>query len=217
MRLSILLSVIVLLGAGCTDAPTGVPMETATPGDSTAVPPPGTSITEFPPIPEWEAAEEARIAQERDSSVAVLDSLREEWNRLGGVITGANPLLLYCAPMQYEADVKVIGPSGGSITVGQHKIVIPKGALSEAVVITAEAPVSLVVSVRLSPHGLRFAKPLTLTMSYAHCNRPSLLSERVAYTDELFNVLEWPASQDRTKYERVDVVIDHFSRYAVAY
>jgi hypothetical protein len=210
MRLTRFFAGVLLLAAGCSDAPTAVPIDDT-------LPPSGISTTEWPPLKEWEQSEKDRVEQEKDSSQAVYDSLKIEWTSLGEQYLDGNPLLLYCEPLQYAAEVKVIGPAGGDLSIGPHKLHIPKGALQETVVITGEMPVSLAVSVRLSPHGLRFAQPPLLTLSYDHCNRPSIFSERVAYVDELFNVLEWPTSQDDVKYARVHAYIDHFSRYAVAY
>lgn len=215
MRSPIIVAAILLLAA-CSDAPTGV-VDTGAPIDSVTVPPPGTATTEWPPLQEWEEAEKERVSQAKDSSQAVYDSLKIEWERLNEQYLDGNPLLLYCAPLQYASNVKVIGPSGGEMSIGPHKLSIPKGALAATVVITGEMPVSLAVSVRLSPHGLRFLVPASLTLDYDHCKRPSILSERVAYVDELFNVLEWPSSQDDLKYAKVHARIDHFSRYAVAY
>ena len=212
-----LVSLLAAVVTACSDAPTAAPTEPAVPEDSVTVPPPGTSTTEWPPLQEWEEAEKNRVKQAKDSSQAVYDSLKIEWEFLNEQYPDGNPLLLYCDPLQYASDVKVIGPDGGDMSIGPHKLRIPKGALTETVVITGEMPVSLSVSVRLSPHGIRFLAPVSLTLDYDHCNRPSILSERVAYVDELFNILEWPQSQDDAKYAKVHALIDHFSRYAVAY
>jgi hypothetical protein len=78
-------------------------------------------------------------------------------------------------------------------------------------------PVSLAVSVRLSPHGLVFAKQPKLTLSYKHCMRPTDYREQVAYTDESLNPLEFPRSFDWTLDGLIDAWLDHFSRYAVCY
>ena len=45
-------------------------------------------------------------------------------------------------------------PEGGTITVGSHRLVIPRGALERKVQITAEQSTGRVNSVRFSPEGL---------------------------------------------------------------
>jgi hypothetical protein len=171
---------------------------------------------------QWERSEQERVRQEAARSLAAADSLASvaaSRGLLGGVtdlLNGATGLLL-CRPLTYSGNVGVIGPEGGSLTIGQHRLVIPPGALDRPVVITGEIPVSLSVGVRLSPHGLRFRRQATLTLDYSHCLLPMLLRESVAYTDEELNVLEWPRSVDRTRAGEVDAYIDHFSRYVVAY
>ncbi|HZN96666.1 MAG TPA: hypothetical protein VFB61_02965, partial [Gemmatimonadales bacterium] len=93
---------------------------------------------------------------------------------------------------------------------------IPRGALSSRVTITVEQVTGPVNSVRLSPEGLQFARPVRLTLEYRNC-AATRLRKRVAYTDELLRILEMPSSEDYPKYDYVTGEIDHFSRYAVAY
>jgi hypothetical protein len=125
-------------------------------------------------------------------------------------------VLVLCEPQQYVSATKRIGPEGGSVRFGKHRLEIPRGALTSRVTIRAEQVTGFVNSVRLSPEGLRFAKPARLTLEYDNC-ASTQLSKRVAYTDELLRVLEMPVSEDYPKYEYVTGEIDHFSRYAVAY
>ena len=124
---------------------------------------------------------------------------------------------LMCDPLQYTGDVKIVGPEGAEMSIGPHKLRIPPGALTERVVITGVMPVSLLVSVELSPHGLQFAPGVTLDLSYKHCDQPAGYEYRVAYIDANGNVLEWPVSTNYSQYGEVQAEIDHFSRYAVAY
>jgi hypothetical protein len=124
--------------------------------------------------------------------------------------------LLTCSPQPYAQTTAVVGPSGGTIVVGAHKLTIPAGALSSPVTITAEQMRGTVNSVRLQPAGLRFAKPATLTLSYSNCLLPPL-SRRVVYTDEQLRILELIPSLDLRLSRSVNGSILHFSRYAVAY
>jgi len=133
-----------------------------------------------------------------------------------GTISQIAPELLTCKAQSYVVAEKIIGPRGGSLRIGRHRLEIPRGALASKVRITGEQVSGSVNSVRLSPEGLHFAKPARLTLSYDNCASVRLL-KRVAYTSELLRILEVPPSEDYPEYEYVTGAIDHFSRYAVAY
>lgn len=201
-RFSILLTFV--LAAACSDAPTG--------GEPLAV-------SDLQRLARVQAEEEQRVALVAAESERALDSLRVQFSLLGtvGDLTRRVTGLLYCEPQPYVATVQVMGPEGGVIRVGQHSLVVPRGALTQPTVITAERPVSLAATVRFSPHGLRFQRSAGLTMDYSHCDGLLFLRKRIAYTDEQLNILEWPFSFDDASNERVQGKIDHFSRYAVAY
>jgi hypothetical protein len=124
--------------------------------------------------------------------------------------------LLLCSPQPYAITKETIGPSGGALKVGSHSLVIPKGALSEKVVITAEQIRGSTNSIRFSPEGLRFQKPAVLTMNYQNCALV-LLQKKIVYATEKLKILEVLTSLDLFKSKTVTAPIDHFSRYAVAY
>ncbi len=124
--------------------------------------------------------------------------------------------LLTCSPQPYAQTRAVVGPAGGTIIVGAHRLTIPAGALAAPVAITAEQVRGTTNSVRLQPAGLKFAKPATLTLSYRNCLLPPL-TKRVVYTDEQLRILEVIPSLDLRLTWSVNGTIRHFSRYAVAY
>jgi hypothetical protein len=124
--------------------------------------------------------------------------------------------LLTCSPQPYAATTATIGPKGGTIKVGDHSLVIPRGALSSPTKITAEQVTGTTNSVRFSPEGLRFQAPAALTMSYNNCVLV-LIQKKIVYTDEKLKVLEVLRSLDLFKKKTVTAPIDHFSRYAVAF
>lgn len=139
-------------------------------------------------------------------------------NGLLGTSIGSG--LLACNPLPYAADSALIGPGGGTLTVGPHTLTVPAGALAVPVLITAEAPVGTVNSVQFGPEGLHFAagKPATLTLSYANCPLlGSLLPKRIAYTTDLLSILSYVISVDDLVHRRVSGSLEHFSRYAVAW
>jgi hypothetical protein len=124
--------------------------------------------------------------------------------------------LLACGPRPYASTTKVIGRAGGVIMVGDHGLYIYKNALSEDVTITAEQVEGEVVSVRFSPDGLRFAVPAVLWLSYKSCPKGKH-PKHIVYTDESLNVLESFEATDFNSSSHIATLIEHFSRYAVAY
>jgi hypothetical protein len=124
--------------------------------------------------------------------------------------------LLTCRQQPYASASKVIGPDGGTLVVGSHRLVIPPLALQRPVVIKGEQVPGKVNSVRLSPEGLRFARPARLTMSYRNC-LTVLLPKRIVYTTEGLQVLRVLPSLDLDDLGTVSSPLDHFSRYVVAY
>ena len=128
--------------------------------------------------------------------------------------------LLACDPLPYASAGATIGPEGGTLQIGPHKLTVPAGALSAPVLISGEAPVGRVNSVQLEPEGLQFAagRPAKLTLSYANC--PLLgrvLPKRIAYTTNLLEILSYVLSVDDLLNKKVTGSLEHFSRYAVAW
>src|SRR5688572_11156706 len=71
--------------------------------------------------------------------------------------------LLSCSPLPYASATQTVGPVGGVISVGPHRLVIPPGALSAPVSITAVTPSgSRVNQIQFQPEGLRFQVPAAL-------------------------------------------------------
>ena len=145
----------------------------------------------------------------------VYTTLKPVWN-VGTPITDLLGLpLLQCAPLPYDADVQIVGREGGVLRVGPHTLTIPSGALREATVITAEAEVGFVRSVKFSPHGLKFDRATKLDLSYAGCRTSATDRPTITYIDGELTILEWL----NTTVLSGDVVrgdVWHFSRYAAS-
>jgi hypothetical protein len=160
-----------------------------------------------------------------------ISSVRPEASLLGGLTTDVGSTLngvtggllkglLSCSEQPYARSSQVVGVAGGTIRVGGHSLVIPRGALSRDVLITAEAPSDEVASVRFSPEGLQFnaGHSPTVTLSYAACPLGRLqLLKHVAYTTERLQILNILTSIDNLLTMQVSAPIQHFSRYAVAW
>jgi hypothetical protein len=137
------------------------------------------------------------------------------------LLSSVSGLLVTCKPQQYASTTKWVGPRGGTLYVGPHKFVIPRGALKTYVKITAEAPADTVVSVRFQPEGLKFDKdhPARLTLDYNACEvSKQHLPSQIAYTDDSLKVIEILSGTAVDKRHRtVTADVKHFSRYALAY
>ena len=124
--------------------------------------------------------------------------------------------LLTCSPQDQLKTGKYIGIYGGSITVGDHKLVVPAGALSQTVYITATQQSGTVAEIDFQPHGLKFAKPATLSMSYGSCSTSAGSAQNIVYVDDSNQIVEVRPSTDDSTKDVVAAPINHFSGYAVA-
>lgn len=134
---------------------------------------------------------------------------------LGGVLKQPNLGLFSCPSPSYGSVTKTIGREGGVIAVGPHSLVIPPGALSRGVRITATAPKSNGVRVDFEPHGLRFERSTVLTLSFKHCLLAPL-SPQIVYVDGKLRILEVIPSIGTLLTKQVVGKVDHFSGYMVA-
>ena len=122
---------------------------------------------------------------------------------------------------------QTIGASGGTLSIPAAgvTVVVPQGALSSPTVITMTARAGSLVAYDFAPHGITFAKPLTLTqslhgtnanlltaelLSLSYYSDPSLLSSVGGLVSELINgttnLLSWSFSAP----------IKHFSGYMIS-
>jgi hypothetical protein len=148
-----------------------------------------------------------------DSSTVTAPSQARSHNLLSPV-TG----LLTCTPLAADSVTQVIGPDGGTINIGPHSFTVPAGAVDSAVAITAVAPSGIVNRIVFQPAGLHFRHAATLTMSDANCGLlVNLLSPRIAYVDDLLNILYFLPSISDARSQSVTARVRHFSDYAVAW
>ncbi len=139
----------------------------------------------------------------------------------------ASDSLVSCRPLPYDSVTRTIGPAGGFIEVGRNWLLIPSGALSAPVTITAVAPSDTVAMVRFQPEGLHFQKSTLLVLAYDNCRIPKSMTPRIALVTDAFQVVDFltsvniPLDDHRFKkaHGKRQVIgeLQHFSNYAVAW
>jgi hypothetical protein len=135
---------------------------------------------------------------------------------LDNTVSSLLGLLSTCSQQDQLKAGKYIGIYGGSITIGSHKLVVPAGALSQTVYITATQQSGTVVEIDFQPHGLKFAKPATLSLDYSSCSTSSGSAQSIVYVNDSNQIVEVRPSTDNTGSDVVAAPINHFSGYAVA-
>ena len=124
--------------------------------------------------------------------------------------------LLACNVTESYSTTQSVGPNGGTMRVGPHTLTIPPYALSETTRITATAPAGQIVEVQFQPHGLKFAKKTTLTMSYRDCGLLKGVLPQIVYADDERNIVERLLSLIDLFRRTVSAKTDHFSSYILA-
>jgi hypothetical protein len=128
--------------------------------------------------------------------------------------------LLACSPLAYDSVTQTVGPEGGTLFVGPHRLVVPAGALDAPVAITGIVRSETVNRIHFEPEGLvfnQYSAP-SLWMSYANCSLlGSLLPKRIAYVTPDLLILEYLSSLDSFWTRTVRGKVPHFSDYAIAW
>lgn len=131
--------------------------------------------------------------------------------------SGEDAHLLVCDAHASATASAMVGPHGATITVGNDRLVIPGGALSDSVLITATIPADTLASVQFAPHGLQFAKGATLLLGTAGCAVGGQTPGHVVYLDGAGDVLETLDAMFNAQAGTVVTHIEHFSSYAIAF
>src|SRR5207249_3297576 len=122
-----------------------------------------------------------------------------------------------CDPLKPATASVVIGPLGGTLKVGPHRLVIPAGALPDTVTISGSIAGGEINAIKFAPEGLQFSVGALLTMSFENCKKLDLPSTVIVYTDDALNILETIPSVAANNNKSVSGTLWHFSQYAVAY
>jgi hypothetical protein len=76
---------------------------------------------------------------------------------------------LNCSPRRLAEGSAWIGPSGGVLQIGPHRLIVPAGALTRKVFISGTVPAGRPFQVDLQPHGLIFRKAAGLILDATSC------------------------------------------------
>ncbi|MBI4410608.1 MAG: hypothetical protein HY561_12920 [Gemmatimonadetes bacterium] len=126
------------------------------------------------------------------------------------------PLAQYTSALTLPTSVvdKLIGPEGGSLSLGGFEVVVPPGAVTEPTLFSIDLPLEDVllgayVLASFAPHGQQFAAPVTLRLPYAGTTAEGNES-RVLWWDGGAWV---PLETTRTADGRIEAKTSHFSEY----
>lgn len=129
-----------------------------------------------------------------------------------------------------DAVTKWIGASGGTLTTAAYTLTVPAGAVSESTRFRIEPTNTGTYSVDLSAHtkggllGLSlvevgskgFAKPVSLTMTYANARNVRSAADLVIIYIRSDGTIELQTSIVNTTAKIVTSPLSHFSKYAMA-
>jgi hypothetical protein len=125
--------------------------------------------------------------------------------------------LVACQNHDTQVGSALIGPSGGTLVVGNSRLIVPAGALTEPTQISGTIPDTTIAIIEFEPTGLRFNKPAGLQLDVSGCDPAASESPAVDYVDDAGNVQEWIEAVFSNDWHTVAAPIDHFSGYAFAF
>ena len=135
----------------------------------------------------------------------------------------SGPTPLVCQMRRERSATMRIGPLGGSVNVGGTRMVVPAGAVAEPTDFVLTLPASSTLELDISAAGhehFRFARPVTVTVSYAHCKSDAALAEQLSawYVDsESGAFLQDMGAIDSKRAKALTFETDHLSGYAIAW
>jgi hypothetical protein len=120
--------------------------------------------------------------------------------------------VLNCVPKEASYGSALIGPAGGDLIIGTHRLIVPPGALTKLVLISGTVPADETFKIDLQPHGLEFKKPAGLILDASSCAGVPTI---VYLIDDL--VASDPVAAVYSHFwHTIAAPIWHFSRYAIA-
>jgi hypothetical protein len=84
------------------------------------------------------------------------------------------PELIVCPSDETRSVSAVLTPLGGVLSLGEHLLVVPQGALQLPVLVTMTEPASQYMEISVEVDGFQhfeFLRPVTIALSYQRCDR----------------------------------------------
>ena len=122
-----------------------------------------------------------------------------------------------CTTRKAVHDSGSFGPAGGTLVFGDSKLIIPSGALTTTVFITAHTFGDSTSRVEFSPTGLQFLKAAGLVLGAAGCDIDESTVPNIVYLSPTGQVLETIQAVYDPRWKTVAAPIVHFSGYAIAF
>jgi hypothetical protein len=118
---------------------------------------------------------------------------------------------LQCSVATTLTGSAVIGPNGGVLDVGPHRLIVPPGALTTTRTLSATVPAGNSIQIQFAPEGLHFQKPAGLILDASSCGSVP----NAVYIDEIGGENEHLTAIFSNWWHVIAVPLDHFSLYAI--
>jgi hypothetical protein len=120
---------------------------------------------------------------------------------------------LNCSPRHEATGSALIGPRGGILRIGNNRLIVPAGALTEKVLVSGTVPEGKPFQVNLEPHGLQFRKAAGLILDATSCvDVPDIV-----YLIDQYTVSEPILAVYSNWWKAIACPIWHFSGYAISF
>jgi hypothetical protein len=127
------------------------------------------------------------------------------------------PHSVACAPSDPIVATTRLGARGGTLVVGESRLIVPAGALSDTVTITATRLGNGTSTIQLEPKGLRLQKSASLVLSGANCALPHEGSASVLNVESDGSIIDTRPADYVPSLGIVTTAIARFSGYAIAF
>jgi hypothetical protein len=138
-----------------------------------------------------------------------------------GRSTSAAPVLIDCPATVDSTSTKILGPSGGTLRVGRHRLDAPVGAVTSTLGFRAEVRSSPYFEVDFSAYGWSsyvFNRPVQITLDYSRCPAESIEGKtlHVLYIDPVTKtILQDLGGYDDRSSRTITTSTNHLSDYAI--
>ena len=154
--------------------------------------------------------------------VSILDAIRSVFHKLFGGSNPPNPpraKQLACINEREIRDGATIGKGGGTLRIGEHRLVIPPEAVADDVRFTGALLADKVLRLDLRANEQEkysFRAPVLLTLSYAYCEPPQEPEKlRIYKMDANGNIIEDMGGEVNTRERTVTAKLNGLSLYTM--